>query len=488
MEKIVRLQMRQVLSRDGLVRRDAFVDVAESAIEHVIRRGFDPQFGARSVRRKLEQEIIGPLGDCLAGLTSEQPVLVHVSGGSRDDALKCQTTPMRVASTRQNARLRDIDVLFEQGGQLYQRLDERLTQLQPQLLEQDQAYGERTHNTSYYVLREQLYHCNQWLTAARLRKESKSLPLPSIAPGATRRPPTVQTTAVKRALVDWQAGEELRAELDENESSGRFQSLSDAEFTKSFIDSFAIAESMIQSALTARHWLLGIQPLSPALAPFQPPSSKSRVGSQDVFNAGKDRLLDIEYNLVDTDDPLRFVARLVACLKHVWHYDIGDRVRGNYWRVSGIALYGLLKSILGCYRFEFAHAPTSLAILRAIPVSQEIVDAGDPALVDEYLSSSVLSMPADAYQSDAMVVDALQPGSQPIEGRFTPRDTIRGCVTEETLEDYISGSRQVMPTGYWVPAEKLAAATVGWWTSCLSIPSQLQRVDSSSSPSPDLAE
>jgi ATP-dependent Clp protease ATP-binding subunit ClpB len=56
---IARIQLRALEQR--LAKLDIRLDVAEQALEHVAEAGFDPVYGARPLKRAIQQEIENPL-------------------------------------------------------------------------------------------------------------------------------------------------------------------------------------------------------------------------------------------------------------------------------------------------------------------------------------------------------------------------------------------------------------------------------------------
>ena len=81
-EKIARIQVRQILARDGLTRRGVVVDLVDDALSQVARRGFDPRMGARALKRQLQRDLVEPAAAVLARLPGKTPVLMRVEAGS----------------------------------------------------------------------------------------------------------------------------------------------------------------------------------------------------------------------------------------------------------------------------------------------------------------------------------------------------------------------------------------------------------------------
>lgn len=65
MEKIVLLQMKNVEKR--LEEKKIQLEISKKAIEHLATTGFDPIFGARPLKRLIQQEIVNLLANELIG-------------------------------------------------------------------------------------------------------------------------------------------------------------------------------------------------------------------------------------------------------------------------------------------------------------------------------------------------------------------------------------------------------------------------------------
>ncbi|MEM9586816.1 MAG: AAA family ATPase, partial [Planctomycetota bacterium] len=77
-ESIAEIQLRQVLRRDGLLRRRVLFDVDPSAIRLTALAGYDPKFGARALKRRIEQDLVRPAAEVLASTASTKPTLLRL--------------------------------------------------------------------------------------------------------------------------------------------------------------------------------------------------------------------------------------------------------------------------------------------------------------------------------------------------------------------------------------------------------------------------
>ncbi len=68
--EIARAELRRVLEREGIVGRRLVVDVDNEVLDLVVARGYDEKYGARALKRELQQQVIIPI----ATLLMERPV------------------------------------------------------------------------------------------------------------------------------------------------------------------------------------------------------------------------------------------------------------------------------------------------------------------------------------------------------------------------------------------------------------------------------
>ncbi|MBK8564724.1 MAG: ATP-dependent Clp protease ATP-binding subunit [Saprospiraceae bacterium] len=77
-QKIAQLQIRELLQRDGFVRRTTIVNVSEQALDWVARRGFDARMGGRALKRQIERDLTLLSAEQLIKTTSDTPVILDI--------------------------------------------------------------------------------------------------------------------------------------------------------------------------------------------------------------------------------------------------------------------------------------------------------------------------------------------------------------------------------------------------------------------------
>lgn len=75
---IARRQLDLVLRRDGLSQRRVELQIGPGVAEYLAESGFDARYGARPLKRKIEQEFVAPLAEALNGYDFQLPLHAQV--------------------------------------------------------------------------------------------------------------------------------------------------------------------------------------------------------------------------------------------------------------------------------------------------------------------------------------------------------------------------------------------------------------------------
>lgn len=76
---IARLQIKDLLSRDGFVRRTTILNIEAKALEWVARRGFNSRMGGRALKRQIEKDLTALTAAQLVSNYSNSPILFEIS-------------------------------------------------------------------------------------------------------------------------------------------------------------------------------------------------------------------------------------------------------------------------------------------------------------------------------------------------------------------------------------------------------------------------
>jgi ATP-dependent Clp protease ATP-binding subunit ClpC len=76
---IARLQIKDLLSRDGFVRRTTILNIEAEALEWVAQRGFNSRMGGRALKRQIEKDLTALTAAQLVSNYSTSPILFEIS-------------------------------------------------------------------------------------------------------------------------------------------------------------------------------------------------------------------------------------------------------------------------------------------------------------------------------------------------------------------------------------------------------------------------
>lgn len=421
-QKIVLIQLRLLLAREGLKRRHVFVRIERGTLDHVVKVGFDKHLGARAVRRALEQEIVQPLGDQLSELTVNAPVLIRVS--RQAEQLSCQTLSMQelppLAAPAPNPSL---DVLVEQAKPLIAKFEEQLAEASIRLKSGPASDKSNANQVAYYTLHEQVFHCNQLLKSARYRLSNSLAPRLSPMQGlpeAVRRNQVSNRGAGSRRIMrEWLVDEDLRETISKEDADPVLLDMPLETLAEHLQRGLRMAQSLLDNVDEPRHWLLGMETLSRPV---------------DDTTGRPHRPRYMNYFM---DPEIYFVTCLWECLSDEWHYDVKE-IPGleNFQVVSGVAVAGLLRALAGTYVVEGHAKGRDLCTLRALP------------LPDDYES---LNLPAWLAERPVLSVDGFAAGFE----------IIRGTIGSE-LVDHASGHRMRL-NKEWREDGPTPKKWANWW-------------------------
>ena len=91
-ERIARREWEMVLSRDGILYRGIQVETGSGVVPRLAEIGFDPRYGARPLKRAIEQQVLAPLAHQLNSYGGELALQVSIDAGANpgDWEIRCK--------------------------------------------------------------------------------------------------------------------------------------------------------------------------------------------------------------------------------------------------------------------------------------------------------------------------------------------------------------------------------------------------------------
>ena len=204
--QVARLHIGRLLARDGFVRRMTFLNVADATIDALVASGYDPQYGARALKRHIERLLTGPTAEKLATEAGDRPMILDVHG--ENGRIVSQATVLDYAEPQASA----LPLLQGDALGAYRSLRERVQDLQDDLW-QTVDEGNHPHEVELRTLQDRLYLLKEsvdrscWHLEERRNKPAR---------GAPRKQFHAEWYVPKRNLLhDLIAQNDLAAYLDE---------------------------------------------------------------------------------------------------------------------------------------------------------------------------------------------------------------------------------------------------------------------------------
>ncbi|MEO1625878.1 MAG: AAA family ATPase [Bacteroidota bacterium] len=190
---IARLQIKDLLRRDGFVRRTTILNISKDALEWVARRGFDAKMGGRALKRQIERDLTALSAEQLISTKTDNPILFDIV--LEDGQLRPKIAPLEFTESLDedwlpgmpevsrgkgfyNRLLRNIDYI---EGRV-RRLEENREESSSQLIVIGNEKGENL-DWQYYDFKDRIASTKQRITNLSLGfrdqhfREGPALPL-----------------------------------------------------------------------------------------------------------------------------------------------------------------------------------------------------------------------------------------------------------------------------------------------------------------------
>jgi hypothetical protein len=93
---IAERQLARIFARDGFLRRTFLLEIDPAVVDSLAEAGFDPDLGARAMKRVLERDLVQPIASMFAELPVAEPVRVRIfarPGGIGSDVERWRFAP-----------------------------------------------------------------------------------------------------------------------------------------------------------------------------------------------------------------------------------------------------------------------------------------------------------------------------------------------------------------------------------------------------------
>jgi ATP-dependent Clp protease ATP-binding subunit ClpC len=98
MKQLATLHLGKLIQRDGFIRRNTILNIERNALDTLCECGYDPQMGARALKRYLEQRITRMSAHVLANLTDNAPIILKLH--MEAEQLQCSVRSLKFVTAR----------------------------------------------------------------------------------------------------------------------------------------------------------------------------------------------------------------------------------------------------------------------------------------------------------------------------------------------------------------------------------------------------
>ncbi|MCH2083001.1 MAG: AAA family ATPase [Saprospiraceae bacterium] len=220
---IARLQIKELLKRDGFVRRTTILNISQAALAYVARRGYDKQMGGRALKRQIEKDLTALSAEQLISTDTETPIIFEIL--LKNNTLVPSINPLDFVTPISGKWLPETPEELK-GRNFYMQLIQAIERLESRTrkLEVDKEgpiySGSAQENWQYYDFKNKLAELKEHLTKIMLGYRERFFREPPAIPLRLKRGELVQrndfsTKGVRENLRDRLFQEEGIKELSE---------------------------------------------------------------------------------------------------------------------------------------------------------------------------------------------------------------------------------------------------------------------------------
>ena len=109
MRRIAQRELGKLYRREGLLERDLLLEVDDGVIDLLLERGFDPKYGARPLKRAIEELLVRPIARSLLAGAERRFQLLRIARAGNEITLACEETESSRKLATLERRARTVD-------------------------------------------------------------------------------------------------------------------------------------------------------------------------------------------------------------------------------------------------------------------------------------------------------------------------------------------------------------------------------------------
>lgn len=99
LRSIAARELNEILTRDGIKRRNLLVEIDDTVIDLVLEKGYSPRYGARPLKREIERLVVNPMARQLAQRSVQDTELLRVEVDSDSQQIALKSVPIQDGGT-----------------------------------------------------------------------------------------------------------------------------------------------------------------------------------------------------------------------------------------------------------------------------------------------------------------------------------------------------------------------------------------------------
>lgn len=194
--RIARLQLQKVFAREGFIRRNARIELEPSALEKIIDEGYNPQLGARALKRAIEKNLVQPVAARLSAIDTNAPTIIKIS--RVDDKFLTQVEEIKPLAAETNIwnshDFSDVNFELDKIEDALNRIEDEIEALNPR----GEIDPKDENQAKFFLVQEYIKRIERMIERAARFSEAKAKSKSKKAKNETR-----QLVSLKDAEIDF---------------------------------------------------------------------------------------------------------------------------------------------------------------------------------------------------------------------------------------------------------------------------------------------
>jgi len=171
---IARLQINELLQRDGFLRRTTILNISQETLTWIAQRGYNKKMGGRALKRQIEKDLTAVSAAQLINIQGDHPIIFQVNVDEQAQQLKANIHPLRLELAQEGIYW---NPLKNMDRSVYNNLLYQIERLSNRLRDyQDQQVMDEEDNWQFYQLTNTLLDLKDRITMTRLRSGEAEAP------------------------------------------------------------------------------------------------------------------------------------------------------------------------------------------------------------------------------------------------------------------------------------------------------------------------